>query len=446
MLMYIGLIISFVLLIFSVFKSIFIGYTLTVCWILFVVISFKKGYKLNKIMKMSYNGGKKSFIVLKVFILIGAVVGIWMASGTIPAIVYYCLKYITPSIFVLGTFIICCMTSFLIGTSLGTVSVIGIPLMILARSGNMNLNIVTGAIMAGAYFGDRCSPMSSSAALIANLTKTNIFVNIKNMFYSSIIPLLLSLIFYYILSVSYPLKIINNNLSSELFSIFNIKLIMLFPAVIILVLSLCKVKIEISILVSILCASVLSIFIQNHQLKDIVYYIIFGFRINYTSPLQNIIKGGGILSMLKASFVIFVSCSIAGIFEEIKIFDKLKKLLLNMNLTRYKLFGMTTIVSIITAAFGCNQSIATVMTNEIMKDCYNKNDKYEFALHLENSGILIAALIPWNIAALVPTTTMNVNATGYVIYAFYLYMFPFIYFIYLRYFNKVTKLKLFTRI
>jgi Na+:H+ antiporter, NhaC family len=440
--MYAGLIISFLLLIFSVFKNIFIGYTLTACWILFAIISLKKGYSLNKIIRMSYNGGKKSFVVLKVFTLIGAVVGIWMASGTIPAIVYYCLKYITPSTFVLSAFIICCITSFLIGTSLGTVSVVGIPLMILARSGNTNLDIVTGAIIAGAYFGDRCSPMSSSAALIANLTETNIFINIKNMLYSSIIPFLLSLIFYYILSVSYPLRIVNNNLSGELLRIFNIQFIMLLPVAIILILSLCKVKIDISILLSILCASVLSIFTQNHQLKDVVYYIIFGFKIDYTSPLQSIIKGGGIFSMLKASFVIFVSCSIAGIFEEIKIFDNLKKLLLNMNLTEHKLFGITTIISILTAAFGCNQSIATVMTNEIMKDCYNKVDNYEFALHLENSGILIAALIPWNIAALVPTSTMNVSPTGYVIYAFYLYMFPFIYFIYLKYFNKVNKLKL----
>lgn len=440
--MYTGLIICFLLLIFSVVKNIFIGYTLTACWILFVIISFKKGHRLNKIMKMSYDGAKKSFVVLKVFILIGAVVGIWMASGTIPAIVYYCLKYITPSTFVLCTFIICCITSFLIGTSLGTVSVVGIPLMILARSGNMNLNIVAGAIIAGAYFGDRCSPMSSSAALIANLTETDIFINIKNMFYSSIIPFLLSLIFYYILSVSHPLRIVNNNLSGELLKIFNIQLIMILPAVIILVLSLCKVEIDISILISILCAAVLSIFIQKHQLKDVVYYIIFGFKINYTSPLQSIIKGGGVVSMLKASFVIFVSCSIAGIFEGIKIFDKFKKLLLNMNLTGNRLFGITTIVSIATAAFGCNQSISTVMTSEIMKDCYNKADNYEFALHLENSGILIAALIPWNIAALVPTTTMNVSSTGYVIYAFYLYVFPFIYFIYLRYFSKVSKLKL----
>lgn len=439
---YIALIVSFFLLIFSVLKNIFIGYMLITCWILFALISYKKGHTFTEIAKMSYYGGKQSFIVLKVFILIGAVIGSWMASGTIPSLIYYCLKYINPSTFVLSVFIICCITSFLIGTSLGTVSTVGIPLMIIAKSGNVNLNLTAGAIMAGAYFGDRCSPVSSSASLVASLTKTDIYTNIKNMIYSSIIPFILSIIFYYSFSMYQPLKAVNNNLSGELLKEFKINYIMLLPAVIIVVLLLCKIKISISILISTLCASVLAVLSQNYQLKEVVHYIIFGFRINSYSTLQNIIKGGGIFSMLKPSFVIFVSCSLAGLFEGLKIFEKIKKLLLKLSLKRHKLFGITLLISILTAAFGCNQSIAIVMTNKIMEGFYNNKNKYEFALDLENSGILISALIPWNIAALVPTSTMNVSATGYLPFAFYLYILPVIYFINYKYSNKI-KIKIY---
>lgn len=433
---YIGLSISLLLLIFSVLKNIFIGYMLIICWVLFALISFKKGYTFNKIIKMSFDGGKQSFVVLKMFILIGAVIGSWMASGTIPSLIYYCLKYINSSTFVLSSFIICCVTSFLIGTSLGTVSTVGIPLMIIARSGHVNLNIAAGAIIAGAYFGDRCSPVSSSASLVANLTKTDIYTNIKNMIYSSIIPFILSLIFYYAFSVSQPLKALNNNISGELLKTFKINYIMLIPAIIIVVLLLCKVKISMSISISILSASVLAVLFQNCQLKDVVYYIIFGFKMNSHNLLQDIIKGGGIISMVKPSLVIFVSCSLAGIFEGIKMFDKLKNLLLNLPSTKHTLFIITSMVSIVTAAFGCNQSIATVMTNKIMEGCYNNANKYQFALDLENSGILISALIPWNIAALVPTTTMNVSTTGYLPYAFYLYILPIIYFMRIKFPNR----------
>ena len=146
--------------------------------------------------------------------------------------------------------------------------------------------------------------------------------------------------------------------------------------------------------------------------------------------------------MLKAAYIIFVACALAGIFEGIKMFDKFKKRFLNLKLTGHKLFGMTTLVSLATAAFGCSQSISVVMTNEILKDYYNPAEKYAFALHLENSAILVAALLPWNIAALVATTTMNVSTTGYLPYSFYLYIFPITYHLYLRYFNNQSKSKL----
>lgn len=437
-----GFLVSFFLLIVSAVKGIFIGYALIACWLLFALISIKKGYSIKEIGKMSYSGGKQSFVVVKILLLIGAVIGVWMASGTIAAIVYYCLKFITPSLFVFSAFIICCGVSFLIGTSLGSVSMVGIPLMIIARSGHVNSNVVAGAIIAGVFFGDRCSPMSGSAALVANLTKTDIFTNIKNMLYSSMIPFLLSLIFYYVMSISQPLKGMDNNLSYELLKTFKIEFIILLPAIIIFILSLCKIKLYFSASISIIAAAFIAVLVQNHQLKDILQFIIFGFQTSETNPLHNIIKGGGIISMIKPGLVMFVSCSLSGIFKGIKVFESFKEILMSKQLTRQRLFSITSIVSIITAAFGCNQTISSVMTNDIMKGCYKNTDKYRFALDLENSGILIAALIPWNICALVPTSTLSVSAVGYIPYAFYLYILPIVYFMYSKHssgiFNKQT--------
>lgn len=433
---YAGFLISFCLLIYCVLNNIYIGYALTACWILFALISYKKGYSLKEITKMSYAGGKKSFIVIKILILIGAIISIWMASGTIPAIIYYCLYYMNPRIFILSAFIICCITSFIIGTALGTVSTVGIPLIIIARSGNISLNIVAGAIIAGAYFGDRCSPMSSSAALVSNLTRTDIFKNIKNMLRSSIVPLILTASFYYILSLQQPLTAIDSSLPKELIKVFNIKFILLLPAIIILVLSLCKVKTEFSIPISILCAAMLCLTFQSLQLKQVVYYMLFGFKTNSSPILENIIKGGGIFSMLKTCLVIFVSCCLAGIFQGTKIFDNLKVRLAEAQLSRASRFGAASVMSMLTAAFGCSQSIAVIMTSEILNESYNDDERYQLALDLENSGILLSALIPWNFAALIPTTTMNVSSYGYIPYAFYLYILPVIYFVCLKYSSK----------
>jgi Na+:H+ antiporter, NhaC family len=439
---YLGLIVSSIIIISGVFQNLFVGFLLIACWLIFVIISIRRGYSIKNIFEMSLIGGKKSLVVVKILLLIGAVTGAWMVSGTIPGIVYYSLMLIHPGAFVLLTFLICCAASFLLGSATGTASIVGLPLIIIARGGNVNLNLVAGAIIAGAYFGDRCSPMSSSAALVSNLTATNLFINIKNMLYSSIIPFILSLGFYYGLSRLNPLRIVNSNLTSEILKTFKIDYLVLIPVFVILLLCLGKIRIQYAMLLSVLAASVIAVFLQNHQPLEVLNNILFGFKLSNHSLLQNIIIGGGIISMLKTSFVVFVACALAGILEGIRSFDEIKGLLVKMELTGPLLYVLTTVISTLTAAFGCSQSIAVVMTDEIMKDCYKNEENYQFALDIENSCILTSALIPWNIAALLCTTTLNVSMNGFIPYAFYLYMFPIVYFLYLWATRKLSASKL----
>jgi NhaC family Na+:H+ antiporter len=436
---YFGIVISLILLGMCVLKNIYMGYALIISWLLFVLITLRKGYKFKDIMLMSYNGGKKSFVVIKILLLIGAVISIWMASGTIPTIVCYCLKYINPSYFTLSAFLICSITSFLIGTSGGTVSIVGIPLIILARSGSINLNIAAGAIIAGAFFGDRCSMMSSSAALVSGITDTNLFVNIKNMIKTSIIPLLLSLLFYYAISVHEPLRVLNTSLPTEISGTFNIGLIMLIPAFIILILSLLKVKVNNSIFISIIAAGFLALHFQNCSLKKIIYFAVFGFKLDHLNPLYKIIRGGGIISMLKTSFIVFISCSLVGIFEEINVFDDVKRKIADRKLNRKQLFNLTALIGLFMDGLSCSQTTGVIMTNEIIKDSYCKNN-YELAMDIENTAIVFAAVIPWNIAALICTSAMNVNMIKYIPYAFYLYMIPVVTFI----LKKLDRIKAYT--
>lgn len=388
---------------------------------------------LRDIIKMSINGGKKAFVVLIIFLLIGGITGIWMASGTVPAIIYYGIKYMNPNFFILYTFIISSIVSFLLGTSLGTVSTVGVALILMAKGGNVNVNIAAGAIIAGAYFGDRCSPMSSSANLVANLTNTNLYINIRNMFRTSIIPFILSIIIYFILSLQQPLNIIQSNMDTEIANIFKINWIVLLPAIIILIFSLFKINVKLSMIVSIVLASAVAIILQQYKPMEVLRFIILGFNLDSSNPLQNILKGGGIISMWKASFVVFVSCALSGIFDGTNMLKNIEDILMRGK-SRYILFIYTAITSIVTAAFGCNQSIATVLTHHLMNKSYeDKNiDNYQLAIDLENTGVVLAALIPWNIAAFVPTMTMGVSSTNFIPYAFYLYLIPIINIFYLK--------------
>lgn len=420
-----SMLITFCALIFSVYKGIFVGYPLLLGLLIFIFISWRRGFVLIDIIKMAFDGGKQAFVVLEVFILIGVITSIWMASGTVPTIIYYGVKYMNPHFFILYAFLISSVVSFLLGTSLGTVSTVGVALILIAKNGNMNIDIAAGAIIAGAYFGDRCSPMSSSASLVANLTRTNLYTNISNMFKTSVISFILSLIIYFICSLHEPISFMQNKMDTEISAIFKINWIILLPAIIILVFSLFKIDVKISMFVSIIAASAIAIIYQQYSPIKVLKFIVLGFQLDSPGSLQDILKGGGIISMWQASLVVFVSCALSGIFNGTNMLKNIEDILMRAK-TRHMLFIYTTITSIVTAAFGCNQSISTVLTHNLMNKSYeDKNiDRYQLAIDLENTGVVLAALIPWNIAAFVPTMTMGVSSTGFIPYAFYLYLIP----------------------
>jgi len=222
---------------------------------------------------------------------------------------------------------------------------------------------------------------------------------------------------------------VNSNLTCEILKSFKIEYLVLVPVLVILVLCLCKIHIQYAMLLSVLAASIIAVFVQGHQPLHVLNNILFGFKLDTDSPLQNIIVGGGITSMLKTCIVVFTACSLAGILEGIRTFEDINDFLVNMKLTGSLRYGLTTVISTVTAAFGCTQSIAVVMTDEIMRGCYKKEENYQFALDIENSCILTSALIPWNIAALLCTATLSVSMYDFVSYAFYLYIFPIVYFL-----------------
>lgn len=170
--------------------------------------------------------------------------------------------------------------------------------------------------------------MSSSAAITVNLTHTDIFENIKNMIKTSIAPFAIAIGFYYILSINHPLNILDNSIMVEIKNTFYIRWIMLIPAAIILVLSLCKVKIKISMIISVVAACALAIIYQDYSLQEVFKFIFVGFKLENNTLLEGVIKGGGVVSMLKAAIVVFISCAMSGILNGINALDKLKKKLL----------------------------------------------------------------------------------------------------------------------
>lgn len=426
------IIISFVIFLVSVIKGYSIVYPLLISLVIFIVILLRKGFQLKSLIKMAVTGSQKSFAVINILLLIGALMAVWMAAGTVPLLVYWGIKLISPNYFILAAFILTSFISVLMGTSFGTVSTIGLALMIAASGSRVNVNIIAGAIVAGAYFGDRCSPMSSSAYLITALTKTDIYINLKNMAVTTVYPLIVSCILYLILSFTNPVEIANNSLTSEIGKCFNLNPITLLPALTIFIFCLLRVQVKIAMVISIITGSLVGIFIQGYSLLEMLQFALTGFKLESTSSLKDVVVGGGIFSMVKVSIVVIISTAFAGIFAGTRTLDFIE-VYLHKASSRSDLFLGTTIISILSATFGCTQTIAIILTHQLVKNKYEKErlNKYQLALDLENTAVVISPLIPWNIAGLVPATILSVHA-DFIPYAFYLYLLPLFNFIHLK--------------
>ena len=393
-------------------------YALIVGYIIFVTYGLIKGHDLKVLIKKSFEGVLTVKNILLVFVLIGMITALWRASGTIAFIVYMGSKLISPSILILLTFLLCSILSFLIGTSLGTAATMGVICVSIGKAMGINPYYLGGAVLSGIYFGDRCSPMSTSALLITELTKTNLYTNIKLMFKTSIIPFVTTCLFYLFLglkSSTSPVSIDATNIFKEN---YNLNIVVIVPAILIIILSLFKVNVKKTMLLSIVISFIIAMFFQKESVTSLINYCVYGFY-HSNEKLNSMMKGGGILSMLNVGLIVAISSSYSGIFKETKMLVLMKKYLKEFSKKTSNYFVIF-LSSIISGAIACNQSLGIILTYEL---CEELEDKQNMAIILENTIVLLVGLIPWNIAMAVPLKTVDIGLMS-GLFAFYLYFLP----------------------
>lgn len=418
-----ALLLAFGLLLVSVFRGVSIAYPLLGTLLLVSGVLLHRGFTLPTLWNFAWQESRKATPVFSILLLIGAVTSTWMAAGTVPTIVYYGIQLIHPQGFILTSFLLTSLVSFLIGTSFGAAGTIGLALMIMAKGSQVNLHLLAGAVIAGAYWGDRCSPMSSSAHLIASLTQTNLYSNIQRMLRTGLLPLALSCLLYWGFSWFDPVQTREDWLPQELDRCFVLNGWVLLPALLILGLALLRVPAFRSMLLSIAVAIGLAVYVQGYGLDQMLKFAVFGFELPADTPIRSILLGGGMVAMAKVCGIVLLSTAIAGILSGTASLQIIERHLRQLR-CRWQIFSGTLIVSIAASAFGCSQTIAILLTDQLMRDRYAATLKpADLAIDLENTAVVLAPLIPWNIAGLVPATVLMTD-WHFIPYAFYLYLLP----------------------
>jgi len=416
--------ISFIALLLAVYRGLPIVLPLLGALVLMAAVYRRRGVSFQDLGALMRRGVSQSAGVISILLLIGLVVASWLLSGTVPALVYYGLQLIHPRWFLVSAFVLTGVVSALLGTSFGSAGTIGLALMIMARGSGMNEQWAAGAIIAGAYVGDRCSPMSSSAHLVATITETNIYRNLRNMMATSWGPLLLSALIYAIASLFHPLPEADNPLTKQIAIHFSVHPVTLLPAVLLVILTVLRVPVCPTLVVSLGTAIAIALSIQGQSGGTLLKTLLMGLHLPATDPLRNMFQGGGLLSMLKVCSVVVVSTALAGLLAGCGTFAPLER-----GLSRWSgqrgLFGGTLVAGALTSAFGCTQTIAILLTRQIIYPRYAASHLAhdQLAVDIENSAVVLAPLIPWNIAGLVPATVLLTDAS-FIPYAVYLYLLP----------------------
>ncbi len=257
-------------LIFCLLLKLSVVYALIIGYIIFISYGLIKGHNLKVLVKKSFEGILTVKNILLVFILIGMITALWRASGTIAFIVYMGSKLISPSILILLTFLLCSILSVLIGTSLGTAATMGVICASIGKAMGVNPYYIGGAVLSGIYFGDRCSPMSTSALLITELTKTNLYTNIKLMIKTSIIPFIVTCLFYLFLGFKSKVSNISVDVTEIFKQNYNLNMLVIIPAILIVILSILKINVKKTMLISIVVSFIISMFIQKETVVSLI--------------------------------------------------------------------------------------------------------------------------------------------------------------------------------
>lgn len=389
---------------------------------LFFAVGLRRGYKTGALAKMAWSKMPKTMIVLRIIFLIGILTGVWRSCGTIAFFIYYGVRAIPPSLFVLLSFLLTALLSYALGTSFGVTSTAGVVLIALARSGGVDPAVAAGAILSGVYFGDRGAPTSSCASLVAALTETELYRNVRRMHRTALLPYAICLVFFAFLSLRNPLSGADETLLTALSDSFDLTLWTVAPAIIMLILPLLRVPIWIAMTVSGAAAFAISVLSQGMSALDALRVCVLGYASG--GVLASVLSGGGLISMLTVFLMLPLASMTGGILDGTGALDGVQAKLGAVS-DKLGLLPTTALLSILCSMVLCNQTIVVIMLQQLLGKVYERAgaSREEFAMDIANTGVTLAGLVPWCIACAVPLTMLGVGIEA-LPYAALLYTIP----------------------
>jgi Na+:H+ antiporter, NhaC family len=386
-----------------------------------------------------------------ILLSVGMLIGTWILCGTVPAMIYYGVQILDPGIFYAASAAICAIVAISIGSSWTVAGTLGIGLMGIAGSFDLSPAITAGAIISGAYFGDKLSPMSDTTNLAAAATGVDLFDHIRHMLWTTVPSFTIALVIFALLGSSEgatPEEI--EGLQRSLASEFDIGLHLLLPLLLMLFLVYRRFPAYPAIVISALTGALFAVLFQPGQVVELAgnpdelsgpFALLKGIWIalfdGYASDSGNefldaLLSKGGMSSMLNTVWLIICALGFGGILERTGILGYLLKMALSRVKSTGSLITTTVLTCIGTNVLAADQFIAVALPGRMYKNAYNDKglSRLNLSRTLEDSATITSALIPWNTCGAYMSATLGIATFSYAPYAFFNLLCPVIAIIY----------------
>ena len=363
---------------------------------------------------------------------IGVMIGTWLQSGTIATIIVGGLRLIDPTWLLPLTLLFCAVLSLVTGTSYGSVGSAGVAMMAIGNAMGINPGMVAGAVICGSMFGDKISPLSDTTNLAPAVAGAKLGDHVRSMLWTTLPPFLISLILFTVLGIRQTsgdysagdLNLYIEALNGE----FQLGLVTLIPAVLIIVLLLLKVEAIVALGISAVAAGAVSVFWQGASLQSVIQIAYSGYTTGIENGiLQTILNRGGMSSMLQYVAIICFAVGMGGMLEKLGVLENILEMIVSHIRSDGTLILATLLVGYVVSLISCSQPMAHVLTGRLMAPLFKDRKIAPEILSrcLEDAGTLAGPMIPWHGYCVYMSGTLGVAWAAFFPYLFLLYLTPF---------------------
>ena len=410
-----------------------VGLLLFLGWLLLAPFGAKLGYSFSEILEKAYEMGKNALPASAIILAVGIMIGTWLAAGTISTVLVVGLKIISPNIFLLVTMLLCSAVSLILGSSWGTVGTAGIAMMGVGMGLGFDAPLVAGAVISGAYFGDKMSPVSDSTLMSSTLSGVPLMTHIKYMMYTCAPAYVISAVLYTILGIrhgsgSYDPATVNQ-IITNLSDIFKIGIIPIIPVIVVVYMLIRKKDTVLTLLVGAVVAAIIAVVYQGFSVKAVGSFAYSGFTVDSEDAiLKSLLNRGGMSSMFSMVAIFIGALGLGGIISGLHLLEPVIESISRRVKSGKSLMLITAGAVILCILLVSTNHFAFAMIGTLFAPMYKKyNLKPENCSRiLEDIGTVGGCLLPWNVGGAFASGTLGVEAFAYAPYAFLNWITPLI--------------------